>query len=184
MIQDVVVVGVKELIHGPSYNSFENSLNLRKNINIQLHSRIYYTFYKYIIQSMILNDKYILTVLVVFYVTLQIQINKIEACSRMKFMNPLELEDIDKGNASFSKEFRTTLGEGIDKIIESEIHKFEKIKTKKSLKLVLEDLMGYGITNPCIVLGILNANLTSTYIYMCVHKTVGINNNNITNLLQ
>ena len=110
---------------------------------------------------MIPNGKYILTVLVIFHVTFQTKIVKIEACSRMKFINPLELEDIDKDNGSFSKEFRLMLGDGIDEIIESEFHKFEELKTKKTLKLVLEDLMGYGIKNPCIVLGILNANLTS-----------------------
>ena len=110
---------------------------------------------------MIHNGKYIVTILVIFHVTFQTMMGKIETCSRMKFINPLELEDIDKDNVSFSKEFRLILGDGIDEIIESEIHKFEALKTKKKLKLVLEDLMGYGIKNPCIVLGILNANLTS-----------------------
>ena len=121
---------------------------------------------------MIRKHKYIVSALVLFYVTLQTKIETFEACSRMKFINPLELENID--DASFSKEFRLTLGEGIDKIIDSEIHPRDELKTRKTLKRVLEDLMGYGITNPCIVLGTLNANLTSMQIRLEYKKTVGI----------
>ena len=89
---------------------------------------------------------------------------EIETCRRMTVINPLELETLDKDNVTLPRNFREILGKEIDGIIQNEFDKIEKIETKKMLKIVIEDLMGYGISDPCIVLRILDANLTSKYL--------------------
>ena len=89
---------------------------------------------------------------------------KIETCRRMTVINPLELETLDKDNVTLPRNFREMLGKEIDSIIQNDFDKIEKIETKKMLKIVIEDLMGYGISDPCIVLRILDANLTSMYL--------------------
>ena len=91
---------------------------------------------------------------------------KIETCRRMTVINPLELETLDKDNVTLPRNFREMLGKEIDGIIQNEFDKIENIETKKMLKIVIEDLMGYGISDPCTVLRILDANLTSKYIAM------------------
>ena len=85
----------------------------------------------------------------------------IETCRRMTVINPLELETLDRDNVTLPRNFRETLGKEIDSIVQKEFDKIEKIEKKKMLKIVIEDLMGYGISDPCIVLRILDANLTS-----------------------
>ena len=116
--------------------------------------------------------KYIVTDLVVCFVILQTKFENIKSCSRMKFMNPLELEDLNKDNATLPNEFRIMLGEKIDNIFEIGIGEFENLETRKLLKHTLEELMGYAITNPCIVLGTLDANLTSMLINIYVYTYI------------
>ena len=98
------------------------------------------------------------------FVFLLVVIINIEACKRMTMINPLELETLDKDNVSLPRDFRETLGKEIETVINTEFEKVEELQTKKALRIIIEELMGYGISNPCIVLGILDANLTSTYI--------------------
>ena len=88
---------------------------------------------------------------------------EIETCRRMTVINPLELETLDRDNVTLPRNFREWLGREIDDIIQNKFDKIESIEKKKMLKIVIEDLMGYGISDPCIVLRILDANLTSKY---------------------
>ena len=98
-------------------------------------------------------------------------IPNIDACMRMKYINPLGIETPDKEKVSLSRKFRAKLGRKIDKLIEIDIQKLKKVKNRKLLKDDLEELMLYGITSPCVVIAILDANLTSMLIGIapCIH---------------
>ena len=101
-----------------------------------------------------------ITSLVFGYVFLQATIIQIEACNQMRYINPLELQELDKNNVSLSEKSREIMGKEIDGIIENEMDKLEHIEERKQLKNNLEELLGYGVNSPCIVLALLEANLT------------------------
>ena len=105
------------------------------------------------------TSEYTVSTLLVAYFFLLAAITQTEACSRMKYINPLEIEDLDSNNVPLSNIFRSMLGEGIDEIIGREIRKFGNLNVRKKLKNGLEELVGYGMSNPCIVLQTMGASL-------------------------
>lgn len=93
-------------------------------------------------------------------VFLQGAILQMEACNRMLYLHPSKLYDWDNHHIPVPQKYRQKLGEEIDAIVEKEIDKVKTIKEKEQIYGDLEDIMGYGGNNPCIVLAILDANMT------------------------
>ena len=81
----------------------------------------------------------------------------------MKYINPPEIEQLDEDNVSLSKEVRSSIGKGIDSLIGRQLQNIDEIESQNKMQKAIEGLMGYAIANPCIVLRIIDANLTRMY---------------------
>ena len=58
-----------------------------------------------------------------WYIIVQSTIIQLEACNRMSYVNPIELQEMNKENVPLSKEFREMLGKQIDRIIGNKMDK-------------------------------------------------------------
>ena len=81
----------------------------------------------------------------------------------MKYINPPEIEQLDEDGVSLSEEIRSSIGKGIDSLIGRQLQNIDGIESQNKMQKALEGLMGYAIANPCLVLRIIDANLTSMY---------------------
>ena len=107
------------------------------------------------------------TTVVIYFLFLvayfQLWIISTNGCSKMKYINPPEIEQLDEDNVSLSKEVRSSIGKGIDSLIGRQLQNIDEIESQTKMQKAVEGLMGYAIANPCIVLRIIDANLTRMY---------------------
>ena len=107
------------------------------------------------------------TTVVIYFLLLvayfQLWIISTNGCSKMKYINPPEIEQLDEDGVSLSKETRSSIGKGIDSLIGRQLQNIDGIESQNKMQKALEGLMGYAIANPCIVLRIIDANLTRMY---------------------
>ena len=98
------------------------------------------------------------------YVFLNGIVLQIDACSKMLHLEPSKLYKWDNSHIPLPEKYRQMLGEEIDSIVEKEGSKHKTRNEKLQTKADLEDILGYGGNNPCIVLAILDANMTGMHI--------------------